>query len=128
MKGLTMSGIEDLEISVGADGSIVTNHGEAQCAGHHCPVHNPSSHPMREWPYTFRFDLSVVTMIVPEKPTLEAIAAGPLNGAVFTRTDRKCPHDVSHPDPDSLAYASYLGGRVLRAVQEVHDCDGCCKA
>ena len=59
------------------------------CQGRGCPVHHPSDHPMRHWPQLYRADRRI--------------------------TERVCPHNIGHPDPDDPA-----GGRV-------HGCDGCCK-
>ena len=36
--------------------------------------------------------------------------------------ERKCPHGIGHPDPDSVAAMEATG----RKGYDVHSCDGCC--
>ena len=36
--------------------------------------------------------------------------------------ERKCPHGIGHPDPDSVAEMEATG----RKGYDVHGCDGCC--
>lgn len=56
-------------------GQILHNvHDEAVCAGRSCCIHNPSDHPMRDFPRYWRFDRRIM--------------------------ERTCPHDIGHPDPD----------------------------
>jgi len=73
-------------------------HDEAQCRGHHCCIHNPSNHHMRDWPMNWREDTGVM--------------------------ERICTHGVGHPDPDDAAH-KVRGGR---ADLTVHGCCGCCAA
>jgi len=61
-------------------------------------VHNPSDHHMKEWPVYFC-------------------------SAKNFLAERNCPHDVGHPDPDSVAYFARIGKEYL----SVHGCDGCCR-
>ena len=79
-------------------------HTRTQCAGEHCPIHNPSQHHMREWPITIR-----------------------LSGL----TERICQHDCGHPDPDSLTWINNMitkrGDNPKRYALDVHGCCGCCK-
>lgn len=54
---------------------VLTNtHGEGQCYGEHCTIHNRSDHHMRSWPQEWRSDRRIM--------------------------ERICPHGVGHPDPD----------------------------
>src|ERR1035437_3597591 len=62
-------------------------HTRAQCrasrkagAPAHCVLHNPSNHKMRTWPMVLRS-----------------------SGLI----ERKCPHGIGHPDPDSAAYLDW---------------------
>ena len=78
-------------------------HTEAQCAAtkaaggpKHCVVHNPSVHPMRDWPLILRST---------------------------TLLERMCPHRTGHPDPDS---AAFLNWRDHTDAWSMHGCDGCC--
>lgn len=68
----------------------------------HCVIHNPSAHPLRNWPMTLR-----------ETNLIE----------------RMCPHHVGHPDPDSARAMDFM--RYGRINDEfgftVHGCDGCCQ-
>lgn len=77
------------------------HHIAAQCAGHHCPIHNPSDHPMREFPLHWR----------PDRQLME----------------RVCEHGVGHPDPDHLAFVARTRGAEAAATEAVHGCDGCCR-
>ena len=60
--------------SIGVIDLIV--HDRSQCAGTACCVHNPSDHPMRDFPLHWRADRGIM--------------------------ERTCSHDVGHPDPDDL--------------------------
>lgn len=81
---------------------IVRTHGTALCRGRPCCVHDPSDHHMRDWPLTF---------------DMERAALGV----------RTCPHGLTHPDPDSIAY---FYGTALHPNQLarllLHACDDCC--
>jgi len=89
--------------TTGTGQKIVGVHPESECAGRACVIHNPSDHPMRDWPTSFRgYGLFEI---------------GP------PRMERICPHGVGHPDPDDLAYHLYVRGDESAGV---HGCDGCC--
>ncbi len=75
---------------------LLKTHGESQCSGHHCCIHNPSNHHMRTWPFNWRDDTKVV--------------------------ERICPHGIRHPDPDDAAHNIRIG----QESKTVHGCDGCC--
>ena len=79
---------------------LVSVHGQEECAGRFCVVHNPSDNHMREWPLVWRAD----------KRTME----------------RRCPHGVGHPDVDDLAWHVSQG----REWVGVHGCcaSHCCHA
>lgn len=78
------------------DDVVVNVHNSGLCAGRTCVMHNPSDHPMMEWPLLFDAETLLVK--------------------------RRCPHGATHPDPDSLAYFVSVGARHVG----VHTCDGCC--
>ena len=80
-----------------AGGAVVRTHGESECAGAVCVIHNPTDHHMREWPMNYRADRGLM--------------------------ERTCPHGVGHPDPDDLAFHVANG----RKWQSVHGCCGCCR-
>jgi hypothetical protein len=80
-------------------GQLVRYHLSSVCAGHPCPMHNPSDHHMVTWPLHFRADLSIPLM------------------------ERICEHGCGHPDPDSLAYVKR---RFSATWAGVHGCCGCC--
>lgn len=69
------------------------------CKGYFCALHNPSDHPMREWPMHYRLSSQLI--------------------------ERICPHGVGHPDPDSVAHLSRTDPNCY-AHLDVHGCDGCC--
>lgn len=90
------------------DGRILNTHGSDECSGPHCCIHNPSSHPLKDAPLSWRSDRALM--------------------------ERICKHGVAHPDPDDAAHwERQVGGenadeaarRVLKFRQE-HPCDGCC--
>lgn len=62
-----------------------------------CSIHSPSDHHMRGWPMIWRGDRNIM--------------------------ERECPHGVTHPDPDDVAYRLHLG----RRPDTTHGCDGCCQ-
>ncbi len=76
--------------------SSLKTHDKSACAGHHCCIHNPSSHHMRDWPMNWRADKGVM--------------------------ERICPHGIGHPDPDDAEYNERRGMGFLN----IHGCDGCC--
>ncbi len=56
-------------------GRVVTNlHNNTECVRGHCPLHNPSDHPLRDWRLRWNAD-----------------------GEFY---ERVCQHSVGHPDPD----------------------------
>lgn len=61
-----------------------------------CCIHSPSAHQMSGYPMHWRDDIK--------------------------QMERICPHNISHPDPDHLAYVKYAKGYAKTA----HNCDGCC--
>lgn len=79
-------------------GTIVHTHGADECAGTHCPLHNPSDHPLNHAPMVFRMD----------------------RGGLI---ERMCEHGVGHPDPDSVWYFRTIQGDDTAGI---HGCDGCC--
>lgn len=84
-----------------ADGGGVRVHPAAKCAGETCCIHNPSDHPMREFPLYWRADRALM--------------------------ERICPHGTGHPDPDDLAYKKRsLGAGYRNYAFGTHGCDGCC--
>jgi hypothetical protein len=68
------------------------------CVGRHCVIHKPSAHKMSELPLIWNS---------PE-----------------TQMERLCEHDVTHPDPDDLAY--WLS--VRQPWKAFHECcpENCC--
>lgn len=64
------------EFITGTGQKLVKVHDEDKCAGQNCVIHNPSDHPMREFPTHWRDDRGIMERICPE-------------------------HGVGHPDPDS---------------------------
>jgi len=57
-----------------ANGVLTSVHDRSECEGRWCCIHNPSAHPMREWPQLWRGDIGLM--------------------------ERQCAHGVGHPDPD----------------------------
>lgn len=75
-------------------------HEKDSCYSDHCPIHNPSDHPMKDFPTHWRDDRMLM--------------------------ERICPHGVGHPDPDHLAgILTFLPTDTVHA-EMVHGCDGCC--
>lgn len=83
----------------GSNQILVNVHRETDdCRTHGCVIHNPSP---------------------------EAVAIGP----TYWRDDRNmmeriCEHGVGHPDPDAQAWRE----RTFGSRDDLHSCDGCCKA
>lgn len=71
------------EYMTGTGQKIRNVHPADACSGPFCVIHNPSDHPMREFP-THWLD-----------------ARGLMQ--------RVCPHGITHPDPDALALQPYAG-------------------
>lgn len=80
---------------------LLIHHNQADCAGEHCCIHNPSDHKMRDWPLHWRADRGLM--------------------------ERICPHGVGHPDPDDIAHKRRLYGDDYADAAAVHGCDGCCR-
>ena len=57
-------------------GQTISCHDYHDCKGSPCPIHNPSDHPMKDFPTHWRDDRQIM--------------------------ERICPHGVGHPDPDDL--------------------------
>jgi hypothetical protein len=72
-------------------------HDEHLCRGQHCTIHNPSHHPMRDFPTHWREDRYLM--------------------------ERICPHGIGHPDPDHINNLP----ESRRAMEAAHGCDGCCR-
>lgn len=83
--------------TTGTGQHLVNVHYPDECLGEHCPIHNPSDHPMREWPTNFRSGHDPLSI----KPS---------------HMERICEHGIGHPDPDDPLYEEVA----------VHGCDGCC--
>ncbi len=78
-------------------GGTLRTHPKRDCAGEFCTVHNPSDHPLKDAPLSWRADKGVM--------------------------ERVCPHGIGHDDPDDRAYRESVG----REASGIHGCDGCCR-
>lgn len=76
-------------------------HGLADCDGHPCCIHDPSDHPMRDFPLFWRADRGLM--------------------------ERTCPHGIGHPDPDDIAHKRRARGEKFARYESIHGCDGCCQ-
>lgn len=95
-----MNGQEDETGLTFVIGGVLTNvHPPSACAGRHCWVHDPSDHPLRGAPVSWREDKAAA--------------------------ERVCPHGIGHPDPDDLAYHRLVGRADIKWLKS-HACDGCC--
>jgi hypothetical protein len=79
------------------DGIAMIVHKEEVCHPP-CPIHAPSDHHMVEWPLFWRSDRGIF--------------------------ERGCPHNIGHPDPDTI---TYLLSMDPNGDNGVHGCDGCCR-
>lgn len=61
-------------------------HAKSECKGPNCVIHNPSDHPMRDFPTHWREDRAIM--------------------------ERICPHLIGHPDPDDVAFHKAHGGDI----------------
>lgn len=61
------------ELYITGTGQNVGVHRKEDCSGY-CPIHNPTSHSMRDFPTHWRQDRGIM--------------------------ERICPHGIGHPDPD----------------------------
>lgn len=82
-------------------GQMVYVHDRADCVGKHCAIHNPSDHPMKDFPTHWRDDRSLM--------------------------ERICPHGIGHPDPDYIAFKRRTFGDADANNESIHGCDGCCQ-
>lgn len=80
-----------------ANGLLTKVHPPERCAGESCWMHNPSEHHMSTWPTRWH--------------------------GTGEPSERVCPHDLGHPDPDDVALF-YRRRQFIRG----HQCDGCCIA
>lgn len=80
-------------------GQVIRAHKKAICDPP-CAIHAPSNHHMKDWPLVFRD-----------------------TGAL----ERKCPHGIGHPDPDTIAWVEKHHGKEVAEMENgTHGCDGCC--
>lgn len=108
--------LDDVDLLSTPNGDLVTTHAATICKGHPCPFHQPSDHPMRDW-----------EIVIGDND--EHLLLGVLNrgiGVEYAPVFRRCVHGDRHPDPDSLSYARYLGGKLLHDLAAHHHCDNCC--
>lgn len=83
-------------------GQIVRGiHERNETCANGCVIHNPSDHPMRDFPTLWRDDRRIM--------------------------ERICEHGVGHPDPDTLAFIAKSRGVGIAEIESVHGCDGCCE-
>lgn len=82
-----------------SDGTTIRAHKKKFCSGP-CPIHGPSGHHMITWPLHWRDDRSIF--------------------------ERICPHNIGHPDPDTMAYIKRTHPEHYES-EGVHGCDGCCQ-
>ena len=73
---------EDRRRGFDTTGPLVT-HDRDDCQGRGCPIHHPSDHHMRDWPWHWRSDRGLM--------------------------ERTCEHGIGHPDPDDANYRASLG-------------------
>jgi hypothetical protein len=75
-------------------GAVMWTHEPDECLGEHCTIHFRSDHSMRKFPQQWRNDRAIM--------------------------ERRCPHGVGHPDPDSPWNAE--------SADWIHGCcgHGCC--
>lgn len=88
------------ERHVVSNGVLTNVHPASACVGEHCPIHNPSEHPLTDAPLLWRSDRGLM--------------------------ERTCKHGIGHPDPDDIAYKERKFGREFADAESVHGCDGCC--
>jgi hypothetical protein len=81
-------------------GGLLVVHAPERCAGAACCIHNPTDHPMRDFPQYWRSDRQLM--------------------------ERLCPHGIGHPDPDDIDYKRRTRGEELARYESIHGCDGCC--
>lgn len=81
-------------------GNILMVHKRTEGCDESCVIHNPSDHPMKDFPTLWRADRQLM--------------------------ERVCPHGVGHPDPDHISFNGKIHGVENAVVESVHGCDGCC--
>jgi hypothetical protein len=91
---------QEIQHLYGSTQALANVHPAGQCAGRPCCIHNPSDHPMRLFPQSWRGDRALM--------------------------ERVCPHGVGHPDPDDIAYKRERFGPEFANAEGIHGCDGCC--
>lgn len=78
-------------------GAVYITHPKGDCGSDVCVVHNPSVNHMMGWKTYIRVDRDCLV-------------------------ERICPHDIGHPDIDSLRFFLDRGNDSMG----VHGCDRCC--
>ena len=91
----------------GSGQRIIGIHSPDDCLGEFCCIHNPSDHPMKDFPTLWR-------------QKSESFEVGP------PLMERTCSHGIGHPDPDHIAAVRKLRGDAEADADGVHGCDGCC--
>ena len=111
------------------NGQVWNCHPKSVCAGSTIPClfHSPTEHHMDTWPLDTRYDRAFWYNTKTKKPSYYGLRPGPYgdskdNLVLLLLLERRCPHGVSHPDPDSVVWLS----SVYSNAWGVHDCDGCC--
>ena len=87
------------------DGRLMKVHGSDECSGPNCCIHNPSDHPLKDAPLSWRSDHVLM--------------------------ERICEHGIGHPDPDDLDHWRRQIGHLPQSekfltARAEHSCDGCC--
>lgn len=82
-------------------------HSPDVCKGEACVIHNPSDHPMKDFPTHWR-------------PKIESYEIG------YPLMERICPHGIGHPDPDHITWVRKVRGDKSAEGDASHGCDGCC--
>lgn len=87
-----------MEHYITGTGQHLEVHEDVLCDGRHCPIHNPSNHPLKDAPTHWRTDRGIM--------------------------ERVCEHGVGHPDPDDIKvwrdhHESVHGCDGCCAIQEV---------
>lgn len=73
---------------------------ESGLDGSHCVFHNPSEHPLKGAPLSWRGDRGLM--------------------------ERICQHNIGHPDPDDLNFFEKANGQEAAEGRGIHGCCGCC--
>lgn len=88
------------ELYVDGTGKHIEVHEKTALCAISCVIHNPSDHPMKDFPTYWRHDRQLM--------------------------ERICPHGVGHPDPDHIAHVARTFGKKAAILDANHGCDGCC--